>query len=379
MAQYRFSSLDESICRIYGALDFDDRPDGLGIRRLPAWTRSQVPEGLAVMARMPSGVRVQIETDATEVVLEALTTSLRWVDGKSPNIPFQMQIGQALQTQHMSRGNLIKPNSSNPQGYEIVRGEPDTVKFTDLPSGNKFCEIWLPHNAYVALRTISLNEGASFHPLGEEPRKRWIHYGSSISHCMEANVPSEIWPAVAARKADLCLMNLGVGGQCHLDQFVARTIREQEADLISIKVGINIINMNSMKERVFTPALHGFLDTIRERKPSTPILLISPIYCPSAETMPGPTIPDENGKFQTRPRATADGSMSLIRVRELIEQVVSIRKEEGDQNLSYFSGLELFNETDKDDLPDDLHPNPAGYIRMGERFNSKFLTSFLAA
>ena len=329
------------------------------------------------MARMPAGVRVQIETDATEIELEALTTSLRWAEGTTLNVPFQLQIDQTLQTQRMTRGNLIKPNPSNPTGFEIVRGEPDSVKFTNLPEGAKYCEIWLPHNAYVALRSITLNEGKSLLPLRAETRKRWIHYGSSISHCMEAKVPSEIWPAVAARHANVCLTNLGVGGQCHLDQFVARTMREQEADLISIKVGINIINMNSMKERVFTPALHGFLDTIREHKPTTPILLISPIYCPSAETTPGPTIPDENGKFQTKARTVADGSMSLTRVREIIEEVVSIRNREGDQNLSYLSGLELFDETDRDDLPDDLHPNPAGYIRMGERFNAKFLQPFL--
>jgi lysophospholipase L1-like esterase len=32
------------------------------------------------------------------------------------------------------------------------------------------------------------------------------------------------------------------------------------------------------------------------------------------------------------------------------------------------SGLDLFNAADAPDLPDDLHPNAAGYRRMGERF-----------
>ncbi len=31
-------------------------------------------------------------------------------------------------------------------------------------------------------------------------------------------------------------------------------------------------------------------------------------------------------------------------------------------------GLELFSGEDAADLPDDLHPTPAGYQRMGERF-----------
>ena len=44
------------------------------------------------------------------------------------------------------------------------------------------------------------------------------------------------------------------------------------------------------------------------------------------------------------------------------------RRDAGDANLHYLDGRELFNESDLDDLPDGLHPNGDGYIRMGERF-----------
>ncbi|GIS69513.1 MAG: hypothetical protein CM1200mP9_03340 [Gammaproteobacteria bacterium] len=40
---------------IVGALDFDERESGIAPRRLPAWTRSQVPDGMDAMLRMPSG------------------------------------------------------------------------------------------------------------------------------------------------------------------------------------------------------------------------------------------------------------------------------------------------------------------------------------
>ena len=373
MASFSFSEFDPSLVRVHGSLDFDKRPEGLGVRRLPAWTRPQVPQGLDVMARMPSGVRIQLYTDATEITLEALTTTFRFENGKPAKVPFQLQIGDSLYTQFMSRGHYIKPEPSVPNGFELVRGEADKVKFVDLPQGEKLCEIWLPHNAYVTLRRMAINGSASLMPVPTETRELWVHYGSSISHCMEAKLPSETWPAVAARRADLSLMSFGVGGQCHLDQFMARTIRDQDADFISMKIGINIINLDSMKERVFTPAMHGFLDTIREKKPLTPILVISPIYCPSAETRPGPTIPDGNGKFQTNEANLKTGSMSLSRVREILQDLVEQRSAQGDANLSYFNGLELFNEDDRSDLPDDLHPNPAGYIRMGNRFFEKYL------
>lgn len=326
------------------------------------------------MARMPSGVRIQLFTDATEITLEALTTTFRFENGEPAKVPFQLQIGDSLDTQFMSRGHYVKPDPSSSNGFELVRGVPDEVKFVDLPLGEKYCEIWLPHNAYVTLQRLTLNDGASLMTLPIDSRKKWVHYGSSISHCMEAKLPSETWPAVAARRAGLCLMSFGVGGQCHLDQFMARTIRDQDCDFISMKIGINIINLDSMKERVFTPAMHGFLDTIREKKPLTPILVISPIHCPSAETLPGPTIPDGNGKFRANEANLNTGSMSLTRVREILQDVVEQRIAQGDENLDYFNGLELFNEEDRSDLPDDLHPNPAGYMRMGNRFFEKYLS-----
>jgi lysophospholipase L1-like esterase len=52
----------------------------------------------------------------------------------------------------------------------------------------------------------------------------------------------------------------------------------------------------------------------------------------------------------------------------LLELIVANRREHGDENVHYLHGYELFGPSDVGDLPDDLHPNPAGYIRMGRRF-----------
>ncbi len=235
----------------------------------------------------------------------------------------------------------------------------------------KQCELWLPTSAQVALRKLRFNALATIEPANAaKKQRRWVHHGSSISHCAEAASPYLSWPAIAAARGNLDLLNLGLGGNCQLDQFVARTIRDEPADLISLKLGINIINMDSMRERTFTPAVHGFLDTIREGKPDTPILIVSPIFCPSAETKPGPTLPDADGKFVTfpRPAEISAGALTLTWVRKILAKVVAQRQAAGDKNLHYLDGLQLFGPEDASDLPDDLHPNAEGYIRMGERF-----------
>jgi len=118
------------------------------------------------------------------------------------------------------------------------------------------------------------------------------------------------------------------------------------------------------------PAVHGLLDTIRDGHPDTPIVLISPIICPVAEDHPGPTLPNVDGRFDVieRPAELMLGALTLSRIRELLEVVVMQRVIAGDVNLHHLHGFELFGPADVDDLPDGLHPNSAGYRRMGERF-----------
>ncbi len=57
-------------------------------------------------------------------------------------------------------------------------------------------------------------------------------------------------------------------------------------------------------------------------------------------------------------------------MRTIIRDVVEGRRKAGDANLHYLDGLELFGAADAADLPDDLHPNGPGYVRMGQRFHS---------
>ena len=260
---------------------------------------------------------------------------------------------------------MVDPQTA---AVDFQPGGPVTIRFDGLAAGEKHVQVWLPHAAAVSL--IELRADGDVRP-PEPSGRRWVHYGSSISHCMEATRPTGVWPVIASRLAGVDLQSFAFAGQCQLDPFVARMIAEQPADLISLKIGINILNADSMRERTFVPAVHGFLDTIRERHPDTPILLITPITCPVAEDHPGPTMLDETGQciVVERPAALALGALTLRRIRELEAEIVAARRTAGDMNLHLLDGPDLFGSDDVDDLPDGLHPNPAGYQRMGERFH----------
>jgi hypothetical protein len=252
---------------------------------------------------------------------------------------------------------------------DLHPGGPATIRFEGLPAGDKRVEIWLPNAAVTNL--LELRADGNVRPPAPSTARRWVHYGSSISHCLEAQRPTGVWPVVAARLAGVDLQSFAFAGQCQLDPFASRMIGQQAADLISCKLGINVVNGDSMRERTFVPALHGLLDQIRDRHPDAPLVVITPITCPVAEDHPGPTGVDADGRCAVyeRPEALALGALTLRRIRELEAEIVAARQAR-DPNLHLVQGPDLFGPDDVGDLPDGLHPNGAGYQRMGERFHA---------
>ena len=178
--------------------------------------------------------------------------------------------------------------------YTVKQGDTVVSRWHGLGSGYKEIEIWLPTASSVELIDVRIDDGATAKAVPSR-RRRWVHYGSSISHCMDVDRPLDAWPPMVARQLGLELTDFGLAGQCQLDPFMGRVIRDTEADVISLKVGINLVNHASMTERTFAPALHGFIDTIREAHPTTPLVIVSPIACPMVETHAGPTVPAGDG------------------------------------------------------------------------------------
>ena len=254
---------------------------------------------------------------------------------------------------------------------ELTRGPAGTVRFTGLSDEPKDVEIWLPHDETTEL--VALRADAPVAPFAHGG-PRWLHHGSSISQGSNATHPTGTWPAVAARRAGLDLLNLGYAGSAMLDPFVARVVRDTPADLISLELGINIVNGDVMRLRAFVPAVHGFLDTIREGHPDTPLLVVSPFYGETHEATPGPSLPDmSTGELRFvasgDPAEVPAGKLTLEVVRAELARVVAQRSSD-DSRLHLVDGLALYGEADAatSPLPDGLHPDGDSHRLIGERF-----------
>ena len=358
-----------------GFLDLERTAHGLLPHRLPARARRQIPDAqLTVAEAQPSGVRLVFRTRATAVELDTLPTKrvYRGLPAPADGVYDLLVDGRLAAQATVPGGNLRVITDVSAPTTELREGSPGTARFTGLPARDKEVAIWLPHAEITEL--IALRTDAPVAPVPTHGRRVWLHHGSSISHGSNAAHPSAIWPALAAARGGVELVNLGFGGSALLDPFTARAIRDAPADLISLKIGINLVNADAMRLRAFVPAVHGFLDTIREGHPTTPLLLVSALLCPVQEDTPGPVAPDFDGNT-LRFRATGDpaeraaGRLTLGVIREALARIVEERAAE-DAHLHYLDGRKLYGEAEyaRFPLPDAIHPDPAGHRAIAENF-----------
>lgn len=222
-----------------------------------------------------------------------------------------------------------------------------------LPDGGGAVELWLPTYNQFRLLGLELDAGTRLWR-DEVERPRWVHYGSSVSQGRGAASPSRAWVAQVARGGGLDLTSLALGAACHMQPMSARLMRDQPADLLSACVGINSKALGALDAETFAGAAIGFVRTVRDAHPTTPMVLMSTIFAPRHEDEPGPS------------------GLTLRACRAIVRDVVAALRRHGDRHLHHLDGLDVFGASDAhlflepEDL-DRLHPNPDGHALVAER------------
>lgn len=285
-----------------------------------------VPNRISGQAELPAGVRLSFRSNT------------RFIEIGIVSSPEQMQMDCLI------NGRLIDT--------AIISSGETTVRFDTQTNEEKQIELFLSQKVAVSITEVLIDEDATYELL-EDSRKRWITYGSSITHCHYSESPSQTWPALAANKMDFNLTCLGYSGNCYLEPMVGRMISDIPSDFISMCVGINIVRGNALSDRTFQAALIGFIKIIRDKQKDVPIAIVSPIFNREYEKM-------ENNI-----------GLSLEKTRKEIVEVIEILKNYGDHNLYYIDGLEMFGEEYEKYMPDGLHPNAEGDKKLAIRFQQQ--------
>lgn len=344
-------SLDEIEPLLTGQVDVRRRRESLQPLRLPVAELGFYDAFNRWVGSCAAACRVRLSTTSRGLRLTATQRLLAQPAGDERRGAYDLYVnGELFGRDYGQGGATIQLETGTLEGDEAF-----AVAFDGLPAGEKLVELWLPQSATVSITGLELDDGATATP-APDLRPRIVFHGSSITHCMEAQGASNGWPAVAARLAGLDHLNLGWAGSCLLSGQAARIIRDSRADAIVLKLGINVSEGGQLRERTFPDSAHAMISIIRERHGTTPLVIASPIYSPGREN---------EGSL---------GGPSLVRMRQLLQEVVAARVAAGDTAIQYLDGLSLFGAADAHMLPDDLHPNTEGYRLMGERFNALMLS-----
>ena len=309
-----------------GCISLEHCAGGTIARRLTPHSKELFPSqplcNLWELSSHPAGVRISFETDSI------------FVGG------------------HCAPGADIAPVDIVRDGAIIASMPIDAngaFRFDGLGCDSKRLELWLPHRGVFQLRALEFASAARI-TAAPDARPRWTTYGSSITHAMEAHSPAQTWPALVARRNELNLTCLGFAGSCHLEPMVARVMRDQPADFISICAGINISG-GSLSPRTFRAALIGFVSIIREKQPNAPLALISPILSPPRETH-------------------IEGSpWNLQLMRAEVRGAVAALNSHGDNATFYIDGRDIVGPAEAHIMPDELHPSGDGQTVVAAKFD----------
>ncbi|AXL13171.1 hypothetical protein DXT68_14280 [Microbacterium foliorum] len=329
-----------------------------------SWATDRVMSPVfTVVASAAGGARIELATDARRIRIDY--SAQRTTYGPAaPRAPFAA----------VSDGVVWSLGEIEPEvGSTLFIDEHDQVSRVDGPEGQVLLErpsgatssivdICLPLDAAIVIHGLAADAPVAARPAAD--RVRWLHHGSSISQGGHLRNPLHPWPVQVARRLDIALTNASLPGNSLLDPCVVEELAGIDADVVSLEIGINVANWDSHISRTFVPAVHNLLDQFRLRQPNTPLIVISPLFCPTYENRGGVIQMDESGSFHPVPNAR-DDALSLTDIRGLLASVIASRS---DDLIFSIDGRELLGPDEEPTLTDGLHPDLLGTTLIADRF-----------
>lgn len=355
---------EDIVAALQGAIHASASGGGVSPHQFTQWVTDRIARpDVDVLAAQAAGARLRLLTVADQIRITVVATRT----GFGP-------VAQEAYFYATSDGDEWTPARLEPSAGRYIY-ETDDGGYSEHGGSTAVVEVRRPDHAMspavdvilpasVALTIVSVEANAPVSARPKTPKRRWLHHGSSISHGGHLGDSRLSWPALVGDSLGVESLNASLPGNSLLDPCVAEELAGVPADVVSLELGINIVNWDSHTERTFIPALHGFLDHFHRADPDREVILISPFHCEIFENHGGPLDIDSEFKFLAAERSRP-GALTLIRVRELINEVVRVRPK---GTVRVVDGQTLLGKNDQATLDDRLHPNARGTRLIAERF-----------
>ncbi|MEV4950193.1 GDSL-type esterase/lipase family protein [Streptomyces sp. NPDC053755] len=291
---------------------------GRAVRADPA-DLDRLPWDTAERATLPIGVRV--EFTATPGTREV---ELRYRTATPGSLPHCFALWQD--------GRCVREVLTDPAGEATAR--------LPLPAAGGTFVVHPPESRGPVVLGLRATSGT----LAPAPRRpRWLVHGDSITEGWWSTRPALSWAATAGRILALDTVNLGYAGGARGELPLAEQLARLPGELVTLAFGTNCWSGSPCSADWLYETVRAYVGLIRRGHPDAPLLILSPVLRPEAET--------------TRNALGA----TLEDLRTAMEHAARDLAAEGDGRLLVLSGRPLLG---PGDLADGLHPNDRGHARM---------------
>lgn len=290
------------------------------LQRLPTRLKPTIPPKVWRLAQSPAGVRLRLRTDSVKVGLEMKSGGY-----KIATSPALGLVGVDLYVDGRYHGSAVP-------------GEDGVLKHTwDIAPAPAMRDImfYLPFGSPVSIQAVVLDEKAQVEPPTAHAQPLpVVYYGSSITQGAQASNPGMAFPCVLGRWLGLDFINLGFSGNGKGEPELARAVAELDAACFVLDYWANPTPEEYLR------TLPGFVDIIRARHPTTPIVVTGPYFNPSEN------IGGRMGGYQLEKRKIAPAFVA--------------ERRKTDPNIHYVDGFEMIPPESADALSDARHANSYG-------------------
>ncbi|MFC1682826.1 SGNH/GDSL hydrolase family protein [Candidatus Zixiibacteriota bacterium] len=292
--------------------------------RLPAKAKDMVRETVWNLSRHSAGLRIRFTSDATFI-------KVRWT-----------LIKEALDLPHMPATGVsgidLYGRDKNGEWRFVANGRPkelsNEAEFKLLP--NTEHALYLPLYNGVTQVEMGAYRTRSFQrsdPSPEEQEKLVVFYGTSITQGACASRPGMASTAIAGRRLDVPVINLGFSGNGRMELELAELLGELDPAVFVLDCLWN------MTPEMVSERVEPFVTTLRGYRPETPIVLV------------------EDCSFLDQP--TQDG--------DILRAIYQKLKAQGDENLHLLPNTGMLG-SDSEGTVDNCHPNDLGMMRQALSF-----------
>lgn len=269
---------------------------------------ARLPQDTWAQASLPVGVRLEFTGDAraVEIDYECLTGDLGY-RGPAGGTTFAAWVGDrkvAEAPAEVGKGTV---------SLDLSDAQPAMAGPASDSSGG-VVTVHVPEAMKPRLLDLRAVDG-SITPAPTGPR--WWAYGDSITEGWVASEPGMAWPAIVGRRHGLDVVNLGYAGAARGEIPSAEQLAglPTSPEVISVFYGTNCWSRIPFSTAMLQAGMRAFLELLRAAHPQPPIVVVSMLLRPDAESTPnklGATMADLRATVETVAAEFAEDRVTLV-------------------------------------------------------------------